>query len=115
IDVINGQTDRLQRLIDNLLNIARIEAGVVKVSKQSRSVNEILNEALGVMQPTAEAKQITLTADLSPLYLGSMVDRDMLLQAVINLLSNAVKYTSRGGNVTLRSHLADNEVQIDVE
>ena len=40
--VINGQADRLQRLVDNLLNLARIEAGVVQVSKQPRSLNELV-------------------------------------------------------------------------
>ncbi len=58
LGVINGQADRLQRLVDNLLNLARIEAGVVQVSKQSRSLNELLEEALRVVQPSAEAKQI---------------------------------------------------------
>ncbi|MCE9605279.1 MAG: cell wall metabolism sensor histidine kinase WalK [Planctomycetia bacterium] len=115
LGVINNQADRLQRLIENLLNIARIEAGVVKVSKQSRGVNEILNEAIGVVQPSADAKHITLVSDLSPLYLGALVDRDMLMQAVINLLSNAVKYTPCKGRVTLRSRLADQEIHIEVE
>jgi two-component system, OmpR family, phosphate regulon sensor histidine kinase PhoR len=115
LEVIHGQADRLQRLIDNLLNIARIEAGVVKVSKQSRGVNEVLTEASHVVAPSAEMKQIKLQSDLSPLYLGALVDRDMLLQAVINLLSNAVKYTPAGGQVTLRSRLADSEILIEVE
>jgi two-component system phosphate regulon sensor histidine kinase PhoR len=115
LDVIAHQTDRLQRLIENLLNIARIEAGVVKVSKQSRSVNEIVAETIDVVRPAAEAKQITLVSDLSPLYLGALVDRDLLAQAVINLMSNAVKYTPVGGRVTLRSRLADHEIQIDVD
>lgn len=115
LEVINGQADRLQRLIDNLLNIARIEAGVVKVSKQSQSLNDLLAEAFRVIQPSAEAKSIELVQDLSPLYLGVLVDRDMLLQAAINLLSNAVKYTPRGGRVTLRSRLLDPEVRFEVE
>ncbi|HVX61686.1 MAG TPA: ATP-binding protein [Pirellulales bacterium] len=115
LDVINGQADRLQRLIDNLLNIARIEAGVVKVSKQSQPLNEILSEAHRVVQPAAEAKQIRLVHDLSPLYLGVLVDRDMMLQAAINLLSNAVKYTPPGGQVTLRSRLLDGEVSFEVQ
>lgn len=115
LGVINGQADRLQRLIENLLNIARIEAGVVKVSKQSRSVNEILAETIDVVGPAAEAKQISLVTDLSPLYLGALVDRDMLSQAVINLMSNAVKYTKPGGRVTLRSRLGDHEITIEVE
>jgi two-component system phosphate regulon sensor histidine kinase PhoR len=112
--VINGQADRLQRLVDNLLNLARIEAGVVKVNKLSRPLNELLDEAANVVRPSAEAKQITLAAELSPLYLGVLADRDMLLQAAINLLSNAVKYTPPGGRVTLRSRLDDHEVVFEV-
>lgn len=115
LNVINSQTDRLQRLIDNLLNLARIEAGVVHVSKQNRSLNELLEEAFHIVQPAAEAKQIDLRADLSPMYLGVLVDRDMLLQAAINLLSNAIKYTPDGGAVTLRSRLRDDEVAFEVE
>ncbi|MBX7167601.1 MAG: cell wall metabolism sensor histidine kinase WalK [Pirellulales bacterium] len=115
LTVINGQADRLQRLIDNLLNLARIEAGVVQVKKQQRSLNELLQEAFDVVQPAAERKQIELVADLSPLYLGVLADRDMLLQAAINLLSNAIKYTPEQGRVTLRSRMADKEVLFEVE
>lgn len=115
LEVINTQADRLQRMIENLLNLARIEAGVVKVHKEPHSLNELLETALHVVTPSAEGKQITLTADLSPLYLGALVDRDMLTQAAINLLSNAIKYTPEGGSVTLRSRMADDELLFEVE
>jgi two-component system, OmpR family, phosphate regulon sensor histidine kinase PhoR len=115
LDVINGQADRLQRLIDNMLNLARIEAGVVQVSKQPCSLNELLEESLRVVQPSAEAKQIHLVPELSPLYLSVYADRDMLLQASINLLSNAVKYTPNGGKVILHSRLDDDQVRFDVQ
>lgn len=115
LEVINGQADRLQRLVENLLNIARIEAGVVSVSKAQQSLNELLEEALHVVQPAAEAKGIDLAAELSPLYLGVLADRDMLLQAAINLLSNAIKYTPAGGRVTLRSRLDDADVRFEVQ
>jgi len=115
LDVISGQADRLQRLVENLLNIARIEAGVVNVSKQTRSLNELLEEALNVVQPSAEAKQIELVSELSPMYLGVLVDRDMLLQAAINLLSNAIKYTPEQGRVTLRSRLENKQVRFEVQ
>jgi two-component system, OmpR family, phosphate regulon sensor histidine kinase PhoR len=115
LGVVNSQADRLQRLIDNLLNLARIEAGVVAVNKQPLSLNELLSEAVGVLQPAAEDKQITLSAELSPLYLGALADRDMLLQAAINLLSNAVKYTQRGGGVTLKSRMTDQEIVFEVQ
>jgi two-component system phosphate regulon sensor histidine kinase PhoR len=115
LQVISGQANRLQRLVDNLLNLARIEAGVVTVSKESRPLNELLDEALSIVHPAAEAKQITLVRDLSPMYLGVFADRDMMLQAAINLLSNAVKYTASGGRVTIRSRLLDTEVCFEVE
>jgi two-component system phosphate regulon sensor histidine kinase PhoR len=113
--VINSQADRLQRLVENMLNLARIEAGVVNVTKKARSLNELLEEAAHVVQPAAEAKRIELVTDLSPLYLGVLADRDMLLQSAINLLSNAIKYTPEGGRVTLRSRLAGDEVAFEVE
>jgi len=115
LNVISSQANRLQRLVDNLLNLARIEAGVVSVSKQSRSLNEVLDEACQVIQPSADAKNIRLVVDLSPLYLGVLADRDMLLQTAINLLSNAVKYTHEGGQITLRSRSDDAAVCFEVE
>ncbi|NLX96207.1 MAG: PAS domain-containing protein [Rhodopirellula sp.] len=113
--VINGQVDRLQRLIDNMLNLARIEAGVVQVRKDHRSLNELLEEAAHVVQPAAQSKSIELVVNLSPLYLGVYADRDMLLQAAINLLSNAVKYTRAGGRVALGSRLDGEHVVFEVD
>jgi two-component system phosphate regulon sensor histidine kinase PhoR len=115
LEIINAQADRLQRLVDNLLNLARIEAGVVAVNKQSRSLNEVLDKAIQVLRPAAAAKQITLVSELSPMYLGAFLDHDMALQAAINLLSNAVKYTPAGGHVALRSRLDGDCVCFDVE
>jgi len=113
--VIASQADRLHRLVENLLNLARMEAGVVRVEKKPRPLNEILEEALNVVRPAAEAKRITLVSDLSRMYLGVLADRDMLLQAAINLLSNAIKYTPEGGQVTLRSRILDTDVRFEVE
>jgi two-component system phosphate regulon sensor histidine kinase PhoR len=113
--VINNQADRLQRLIDNLLNLARIEAGVVAVNKSAQSLNERLAEAVRVLEPTADQKKIRLTTEFSELYLGVLGDRDMLLQAAINLISNALKYTHVGGSVKVASRLSDKEVVFEVE
>ncbi|MEX2176721.1 MAG: ATP-binding protein [Pirellulaceae bacterium] len=115
LGVINDQTDRLQRLIDNLLSLARIEAGVVAVNKVPQSLNERLAETVRVLEPTAEQKDIRLTTDFSQLYLGVLADRDLLLQGAINLVSNALKYTHRGGSVTVRSKLNDQEVIFEVQ
>lgn len=115
LGVIHSQTERLQRLIDNLLNLSRIEAGVVNVNKAPRALNELLEEAVNLLQPAAAHKHITLTTDLSPLYLGVLADRDTLSQAAINLISNALKYTPEGGRVAVRSRSADDSVVFEVQ
>ena len=115
LGVINDQADRLQRLIDNLLSLARIEAGVVAVNKAPQSLNERLAEAVRVLEPTAEQKEITLATEFSQLYLGVLGDRDLLLQAAINLITNAIKYTQKGGQVTVKSRLNDKEVIFEVQ
>jgi two-component system phosphate regulon sensor histidine kinase PhoR len=115
LNVIDTQADRLQRLIENLLNMARIEAGVVEVCKETHSLNELLEHAFSVVQPSAEQKDIQLVSALSPMYMGVLVDRDMTMQSAINLLSNAIKYTEPGGKVTLRSRMEENAAVFEVE
>lgn len=113
LGVIKSQSERLQRLVENLLNLARIEAGVVKVNKQVQSLNEVLQEAYNVLGPTAEMKNIRLSSELSSMYLGVYGDHDTLLQAAINLGSNAIKYTPLGGKVTIRSSLTEGGVAFE--
>src|SRR5439155_2261115 len=92
-EIIQNEANRLGRLIDNILNISRIESGLVKVNKQAQSLTVIAKEALEVISPQAQAKSIELVEKLSPVFYQTLVDHDMLYQAILNLLSNAVKYT----------------------
>src|SRR5207302_2314082 len=89
--------------IDNILNISRIESGLVKINKQPQSLMVILKEALEVIDPQAQQKNITLNEKLTPVFYQTMADRDMLYQAVLNLLSNAVKYTPEGGTIDVQA------------
>jgi two-component system, OmpR family, phosphate regulon sensor histidine kinase PhoR len=100
-DVIQNEANRLSRLIDNILNISRIESGLVKVNKQPQSLAVILKEAIEVISPQARNKQIEVIDRLTPVFYQTIADKDMLYQAVLNLLSNAVKYTAEKGTVTV--------------
>ncbi|QDT30765.1 Alkaline phosphatase synthesis sensor protein PhoR [Gimesia panareensis] len=111
---INEQIDRLTRLVNSMLNLARIESGVVEIKRHDCELNDILKSASDVISPNATEKDITFTAELSELYLPVYVDKDMLGQAIINLLSNAVKYTPHGHEVRLRSRMEDNTAVIEV-
>lgn len=111
---INDQIDRLTRLVNSMLNLARIESGVVEIKRHDHELNDILKTAADVISPTATEKDIKFTAELSDMYLPVFADKDMLGQAIINLLSNAVKYTPNGREVRLRSRMEDTSAVIEV-
>ena len=102
-EVIQNEANRLSRLIDNILNISRIESGLVKVHKQPQSLTVIIKEALEVIAPQAQQRSIAIKEQLTPVFYQTHADRDMLYQAVLNLLSNAVKYTPEGGMITVET------------
>jgi two-component system phosphate regulon sensor histidine kinase PhoR len=102
-EVIQNEANRLSRLIDNILNISRIESGLVQINKQPQSLMVILKEALEVIAPQAKMKQISLNEQLTPAFYQTSADKDMLYQAVLNLLSNAVKYTPERGTITVQT------------
>jgi two-component system phosphate regulon sensor histidine kinase PhoR len=100
-EIISTETDRLHRLIENILNISRIESGVVKMTREPIMLTEVVRHALDVTAPQAKAKNIRLVERLAPVYYQVEADRDMINMATLNLLSNAIKYTPDGGTVTV--------------
>lgn len=110
--VIQGQAQRLSRLIEDILNISRIESGLVKVARQNQSLAMVIRDAAEMITSYAQEKNITVIAPAPILYDQVYIDKDMVSQVVINLLSNAVKYTPAGGQITIRSEL--NEVEGNV-
>ena len=113
--IIQNEATRLSKLVDNILNISRIEAGVVKVSKENVPLAAVVTEVFEVLRPQADASGIALIDELSPLFFHVRADREMMRQAVFNLISNALKYTPQGGTVTV--HLLVDEAigQVTVE
>ena len=104
-EIISSETDRLSRLIDNILDIARIESGVVKVACEPMDPTAVVKATLEVANPQAAMKNIELAEELAPVYAQIEADRDMINQAVMNLVSNAIKYTPEGGRVTVSTKI----------
>jgi two-component system phosphate regulon sensor histidine kinase PhoR len=101
-NIIDSSAERLGRMIDNILNISRIEAGTVRINKEPVAISVIVKEAIDVARPQADEKNITLTDELTPVVFRVNADRDLISQAVLNLLSNAIKYTPQQGKVHVR-------------
>jgi PAS domain S-box-containing protein len=99
--IIRRAGKRMQRLIDDLLDVARIEAGALVVRPSNERIVPILDEAAEQFRHQALERSLTLSVDPSSDETTARVDRDRILQALANLLDNAVRLTPEGGEVTL--------------
>ncbi len=98
---ISTSGDHLLELIDDMLDLARIEAGREYLDLDDVCVVEVVDEAVAMLRTEAEAKSIRLTRASAPDQLIIQADRRRLRQIVLNLLTNALKFTPEGGDVQI--------------
>lgn len=110
--VIQSQAKRLGRLIDDILNISRIESGLIKVDKEPVSLAMLIEEQLKMIKGCAEEKDITVSwgktgaKEKDIIVFGQVyADKDMISQVIVNLLSNAVKYTGSPGTIKIENEI----------
>ena len=110
---IQGETERLSRLIDDLLDLSRIEGGMGDQAA-SAALASIVREAVGGVREAAAHKEITISLELDESGQSVIGDRHQLVSAVTNLLENAVKYSAAGTEVGVRLVSHGDEVAIAV-
>ena len=103
--VIQSQAERLNRLIEDILNISRIESGLIKVDKSPVSLTILIEEQLRMVKSTANEKGIEIIGQKPIVFDQVYVDKDMISQVIVNLLSNAVKYTRPGGSIKIQTEV----------
>jgi two-component system cell cycle sensor histidine kinase PleC len=101
-------------VINDILDMSRIEAGQVDLSVETVDLTELFTEATRIMTPIAAEKNITLASAISD-GMPIQVDRRAMKQILLNLMSNAVKFTANDGCVTTRARLEREFVVISVE
>jgi PAS domain S-box-containing protein len=94
-------------LINDLLDLAKIEAGKMDLTFTGVNLNEIASSAVALLQPEANRQRVVLRTGLQPKLPSVVADDRSLRQIVINVLSNAVKFTDAGGQVILSTALGD--------
>jgi signal transduction histidine kinase len=106
----------LVRMIDDILDISRIEQGRQNFTLGAVDLGPVVAEALAMVQPLAAQQQVTLAADLPDPLPPVCADRTRLIQVMTNLLSNATKFNRPGGEVHVRLGEADEDyVRIEVQ
>lgn len=114
VDKILGSTDQMSRLVDNLLDLRRIEAGLGLKLEDVR-IENLVREVVLSHRPQALNKKISLEVELPDTLLPVQADEVLLRQAIANLIDNAIKYTPPGGCVDIRAGQKNDMVWIQVQ
>jgi two-component system phosphate regulon sensor histidine kinase PhoR len=108
LSIIERQSRRLARLIDDLVSLSDLERGLSPLKPEPLAPARVLEEAAELMLDPAHRGGVTLELKSSPNEPVLLADRDRLHQVMINLLDNAIKYTPRGGSIALQARIATN-------
>lgn len=107
-DIHNSGT-HLLTLINDILDMSKIEAGRFTLSSENADLEPIISETLRTLTPQAQEKSITLSADITPKLHGD-IDRRAIHQVFLNILSNAVKFTPSGGHIDVKGYQEDDRL-----
>jgi two-component system, OmpR family, phosphate regulon sensor histidine kinase PhoR len=114
VRVIHRHAERLQALIEDLLDLSRVEQGKARLSLGPVSLREVMGQVEPVLRPLALEKDQSLELLLPDGLLFSRADRDRLAQVLINLLDNAVKFTPEGGRISLAAESREGRIVLTV-
>jgi len=114
LEVIQRQANRANRLISDLLDVAKIQAGGLTVEPVPVDVLSLVQEALESANPLATSNQLKLCREVEDDGARVLSDRDRVLQVFANLLGNAIKFTPKGGEITIRAESAGSEIRFGV-
>jgi PAS domain S-box-containing protein len=115
VDVVGRQVQQLTRLVDDLLDVARIVHGQMKLRREPLELGRVLAQAVETARPQTSARKQTLTYSPPSEPLHVRADAGRVMQALVNLLNNAARYTPAGGDIALSATAEDGWAVISVK
>jgi PAS domain S-box-containing protein len=112
--IIKNNAERLTALINDLLDISRVETGRVRFEPRPMQIGEVISDVVNALAGQAETKHLSLTYTVVGGMPDVMGDRDRLNQVVTNLVSNAIRYTPDGGEIEVLAYPVEGAVRVDV-
>ena len=113
-NVIQSESLRLSQLVDDLLDISRMQAGALALENRETDLGRLIEEASAKILGQMREKNLQFRVELPPKFPKASVDKGKLTAALVNLLGNAAKYTPDGGRVTFRVDIASENVQFSI-
>lgn len=114
LTIISEQSNRLIELVNSLLDLSKIEAGMVSLNFENSDIKSLIAKSVAEMEPLALSKEISLKIDIIDELPNIKIDKERIHQVLLNLISNAVKFTPAGGDVTVTAQKIGQEVQVSV-
>lgn len=111
---IHAEADRLNRLVDDLQELSRVEARAYQLDIKPVDVASLMHTVTRRLSPQAESKRISLDIELAADLPRALADEDRAVQVLTNLTGNALQYTPEDGKVTIAAKRIDDEIQITV-
>jgi PAS domain S-box-containing protein len=113
-EIIARQVDHMTALVDDLLDVSRVNRGLVQLEKAPLDMRHIVTDAVEQVNPLIQSRRHHLVLHLSPDAATVMGDNKRLVQVITNLLNNAAKYTQEGGNILLKTEVQEQTVLLSV-
>lgn len=114
IRVIQRSVRRMNELIQDLLDIKRIESGRLPVEPRPEDLVALVRDAVEILRPQAAARELELTAELEPGLPRVLVDPARVQQLIANLVGNAIKFTPHGGSISVTAETEDSAVRVAI-
>jgi PAS domain S-box-containing protein len=114
LGIIKSNADRLTALINDLLDISRVETGRIRFDPRPLQIGDVIADVVNVLAGQARAKHQTLTYEVVAGLPDIMGDRDRLNQVLTNLVGNAIRYTPDSGEIEVQAYPVEGAVRVDV-
>ena len=114
VEMIRRAADRMNRLIQDLLDVKRIEGGRLSVEPRPESISAVVCEAVEMLRPLATGAAITLSTELPGDLPQALLDPPRIHQVLSNLVGNSIKFTPPGGSITVMAEALGDDVRVSV-
>jgi len=115
LDVVLRNTNRLDRLIRDILDVSQLETGNIKFILNKTNLTELIRDVYETMQPSADLKNIKISVNIEEDIPQLTIDSDRIKQVIVNLLDNAIKFSPDGSTINVRASKKEADVLFEVQ